>query len=78
MSQELDSGTLTLLILIGYWYWRSSRSTGDRPPADLKVNKTRRSGPGVPVRSRQQARPRHLKMPRGDGRWNPAPRWPKL
>ena len=49
MSQELDSGTLTLLILIGYWCWRLSRSIGDQPPADLKVNKAGRSAPGLLV-----------------------------
>ena len=37
MSQEIDGGTLALLILVGYWYWRICRSLGN-PPADLKAH----------------------------------------
>src|SRR5687768_5555695 len=52
MSQELDSNTLTLLILVGYWYWRLSRSIGNPPPADLDASKVGRGGPALPLPNR--------------------------
>ena len=68
MSQDLDVGTLTLLIVVGYWYWRICRTIGN-PPADLKSDEARRNAPILPVAKRSSA----LRPPAHDGaRFN----WP--
>ncbi len=54
MSQDLDVGTLTLLVVIGYWYWRICRTIGN-PPADLKAHDAGREAPALPVAKRSSA-----------------------
>lgn len=43
MSQEMDGGGLTLLLLIGYFYWVFCHWASNQPPTDLTAA---RSGPG--------------------------------
>jgi predicted lipid-binding transport protein (Tim44 family) len=59
MSQELDGGALTLLILIGYLYWALCHWMSSPPPTDSGAVKARASGPDLPFPKRiSRARPK--------------------
>ena len=79
MSQELDSGVLTLLILIAYFYWAFDRWMRTPPPADTTAKQARETDrpfrqriPSSRARDRDRAlwaRPVAAGSPAADALW---------